>query len=734
MMMERAKTAPAPSPPPEETKKTTTAVSVVAVAGGGVSEEEQRIRDLERRLKSLDGVDEGAVASSASTPVVIPPPQQASVASSSSSAAKNDPLLKRIQAAQERTRLAEQREREAAASLIAAEAERKRMEEDAIAAEEERSRIRRAQDALRSVAGRALEDKQRQAFTTTTTMPGAASMAVPIMKSMDPPPPSFDSMKFPPPMMSFSASSASDGPAMMVGHGMNSRALTREEAPRPPPPPPPSFDFMIAPSAPPITPTEEGCESDHLLGVMPIAAPTLMPEMPQQQHRHQHQHVQVDAPPPPSFAEFESLRQSSHSTMTSAAPAAELEESGSSIFDYDDAGNPMSPERRRALLDEQRLLYEQIMTEKAANDEAIARANADLFDMKSSTSAARAMPGGEDSLAARMDWVGRDVASGAVADAVGKNGTGDGVVGTSMSTSSSSTGRMVKIGNNQMVALHGQDRTKKAIKEGTAILVQCINCQNWMQVTDTASLMFCPVCQVVSPVIKQSEVLTKEEAIQLTMDRKLAEKLQAEYNNHDIEDDAEEGGGGKSADDEGYLARFFGSGVSKYPAARVGKSSPTAQTEGADSSWWDKITSIVSHGVADEDPKERGELGVTRPPGTASRQRRGAESSSSASSSPVAVHDRVAGRDEETTGLLGPVVVDGNEANLPAARVAEQRPLFSCVMDSVSSATSALWSSTGEGDREGNVYGVDASSLLVTNAGRGVGDGAGDYAQLSDRE
>ena len=369
----------------------------------------------------------------------------------------------------------------------------------------------------------------------------------------------------------------------------------------------------------------------------------------------------------------------------------------------------------RALLDEQRLLYEQIMTEKAANDAAIARANADAFDMKSSTFAARAMPGGEESLAARTD-------------AVGKNGTGG------VGTSSSSTGRMVKIGNNQMVALHGQDRTKKAIKEGTAILVQCINCQNWMQVTDTASLMFCPVCQVVSPVIKQSKVLTKEEAIQLTMDRKLAEKLQAEYNNRDIEDDAEEEGGGKSADDEGYLARFFGSGASKYPAARS-KSSPKAhQTEGTDSSWWDKITSIVSYGVADEGPKERGELGVTRPPGTASRQRLGAESSSSAASSPVAVHDRVAGRDEETTGLLSPVVVDGNEANLPAARVAEQRPLFSCVMDSVSSATSALWSTTGEGDREGNVYGVDASSLLVTNAGRDVGDGAGDYAQLSNRE
>ena len=38
--------------------------------------------------------------------------------------------------------------------------------------------------------------------------------------------------------------------------------------------------------------------------------------------------------------------------------------------------------------------------------------------------------------------------------------------------------------------------------------------------------------------------------------------------------------------------------------------------------------------------------------------------------------------------------------------------------------------STGEGD----VHGMDNSSLLVTNAGRGVGDGTGDYNQLPDRE
>jgi len=37
--------------------------------------------------------------------------------------------------------------------------------------------------------------------------------------------------------------------------------------------------------------------------------------------------------------------------------------------------------------------------------------------------------------------------------------------------------------------------------------------------------MFCPVCQVVSPVNQQTEVMRKEEAVQLTLEQKMAERL-----------------------------------------------------------------------------------------------------------------------------------------------------------------------------------------------------------------
>ena len=68
--------------------------------------------------------------------------------------------------------------------------------------------------------------------------------------------------------------------------------------------------------------------------------------------------------------------------------------------------------------------------------------------------------------------------------------------------------------------------------------------------------------------------------------------------------------------------------------------------------------------------------------------------------------------DEEDRRLLG--------SGGGGARVAEAKPLFACVADSITTAATSL--STGfntQTDEEGNVNGVDGSSLLVmSNAGR----------------
>jgi hypothetical protein len=117
-----------------------------------------------------------------------------------------------------------------------------------------------------------------------------------------------------------------------------------------------------------------------------------------------------------------------------------------------------------------------------------------------------------------------------------------------------------------------------------------------------------------------------------------------------------------------------------------------------------------------ERPRERGELGVSRPPGSSSggglsAARTGEETHTIAFSNSY----------DEQDGLLGSG--GGGTRRLPAARVAQQQPLFNCVADSITSAASqaltALNTHTLSQDEEGNVHGVDASSLLaVTNVGR----------------
>jgi hypothetical protein len=209
--------------------------------------------------------------------------------------------------------------------------------------------------------------------------------------------------------------------------------------------------------------------------------------------------------------------------------------------------------------------------------------------------------------------------------------------------------------------------------------------------------MFCPVCQVVCPVIQQNEVLTKEQAIQLTMDRKLAEKLQAEaYAANDT----------KRAQEVGYFSRLFGSGDSSSTATNTTNSAPVSQ------SWWDKISSIVSYGV-EEEPRQRGDMGVTRPPGASDTNTSSVSTYPGQRRHPTLTPATITGTEEETRGLLHPVVVNGNEANLPSGRIAEQRPLLSCVYDSVSNVASSVFSTDEPIDEDGNVYGVDSRSLLA---------------------
>uniref|UniRef100_A0A7S1CY09 Uncharacterized protein n=1 Tax=Cyclophora tenuis TaxID=216820 RepID=A0A7S1CY09_CYCTE len=349
--------------------------------------------------------------------------------------------------------------------------------------------------------------------------------------------------------------------------------------------PPPKFDFSLLPppaieevEVPP--PPFDQVEANLLKGVTAQPPPAVVPSAP-------------------SYEDLLDLQSQSTSAVYSS-PEEEI------IMGMEG----LSDEEKRVLLDEQRQIMEQIEREKAANEAAIAAAQADAFDSRSTSVVVRA---------------------------AGSNDTG-------RAPASRDRNRKVNLGGGQEVALHGPERTKAAIKDGTAILVQCVNCENWMQVTANATLMYCPVCAVVSPVVKEGTQEIAEETEQMSADRKLAEQLQKEE---------------------------YERGDNSSRAQRRERTQQQQRTE--ESSWWGTFSNMFTPVAKTEGQGQR-----------------------------VA---EVASQ-EETNGLVS-----------QQARVAERQPLFSCVVDSVSTAANslgtALTSQTVQEDREGNVHGVDASSLLA---------------------
>ena len=413
--------------------------------------------------------------------------------------------------------------------------------------------------------------------------------------------------------------------------------------------PPPAFDESILPppnkeeQEPPPPPFQVLEQHDPPPAFETLEEPPAYEEM---------EDISPPAPMAPAYEELMDHHQESLDTIQPMqAPCIEHE---------DTLGiEGLSEEERRALIEEQRQIMAQIEQEQSANAAAIAAAAADNFDSRSAPAVAQAASEGVPALREN--------------DSV----------------------RTLDLGGGQHVALHGQERTRAAIENGTAILVQCVHCQNWMQVTDTATLMFCPVCSVVSPVERQFAVLTKEEAMQLTADRRMAEQLQ----------------------NEEFAARGD-------------------EEEEEEESWWDSITSVFRSkkstpapprphvGVVPQQvaPQHRGDIGVARPPGSPPRETTGLIAARTGEEETTTETITFSNSYEEREGLL---MKSGNGGGgVQKARVAEPKPLFSCVVDSVSQAASSLGSAltttTLQEDEEGNVHGVDASSLLaVPNVSRG---------------
>jgi len=382
-----------------------------------------------------------------------------------------------------------------------------------------------------------------------------------------------------------------------------------EESLLPPPeaaaPPPPAFDSSLLP--PPVQETAK--MPPPMMQFDPMAAPpTMMPPQPQAPSAPAFEDLMDSAAPPPV------------TTMMPPPVQPPSSQSANEATLDDEALQAILGIEGLTDAEKQEMIAEQMKIMKSIEDnrKSAAVSAADAFESRSFNAAVQSIGGGTTTTGSQMQ-------------------------------------------------LHGQERTREAIADGTAVMVQCTACENWMQVTGTAQLMFCPVCQTVSPV--KGSGLSQEEAEQMAADAKLAEQLQKEEY--------------ESAD--------------RSNRQRQKKKSTSAAAATASSSKEQGWMEWLGFGTPAPAPAQK----------SPSRDIRTTRSTDSG--------------DGSTEGLL------------TGSRVAKQQPMFACVTDSIGAAVN--YATALPEDEEGNVHGVDASSLLaVTQVGREGGSAASSSNQRYERQ
>ena len=400
-------------------------------------------------------------------------------------------------------------------------------------------------------------------------------------------------------------------------------------------PPPPAFDAAVLPPQPATVapPSFSVVEQQQNFPAPPAIEPLAAPSAPTFDlldmgggGNNTAQQVTPMAPPPP--------------------PPQQSSSNNDTMGIDEDVLAALDPAERAALIDEQRQILAQIEEAKKQDQASSAAARALAFDQRSNTAAAAAA-GALETMPTRS--------SSSKKKAPPKYS----------STTSSSAGATttVDLGAGERAPLHGQEKTKQAIQDGTAVLCQCVNCQSWMQVTDNATLMFCPNCQVVSPVIIPEGNVDLEAAAQLSADQELAERLQRE----------------EYAKAEGPTRKVKKKAVVKQPKKDEGQS------------WYDWL-------VGNPDQAE-----VAVPArGSAELPSRVRNSNSKPSGGGL-----TAATTGEETGIISySSREEDNYAGGP--RVAESKSMFACVADSITMAATEMMGGENEDD-----HGVDTTSLLA---------------------
>jgi hypothetical protein len=397
-------------------------------------------------------------------------------------------------------------------------------------------------------------------------------------------------------------------------------------------PPPPPIDFVMPPPPPPM---------ENILPPPPPLPEAMMMMAPY-----------APAASAPSFEDLLGGTVQPFDVHPPPLPPPVQEEAAAALDIDESILNALDPAEREAFLEEQRKIMEQIEMEKVNKHQPTgAAARAAAFDQRSTAAVAQ--------VAASYEGRARPEKS--------SNKS------SSNYTSSSSAGvRTVNLGEGTQVPLHGQEKTKKAIEDGTAVIVQCMSCSNWMQVTGEAEVMFCPICQTVCHVEKKGAATSAnmEAAAQMAADAELAEKLQKE---------------------EYSIAAGGSSGSSSTRRRQARAPAPAASAAGQ--SWYDWF------------------VGAPAPEPAA------ALSSNSRSAEIRPQRGLVAATTGEEAGVGRSRSYDESEGLMNGggggARVAQQKSMFACVADSITDAAHQMTSYSLSEDQEGNVHGVDSSSLLA---------------------
>lgn len=443
--------------------------------------------------------------------------------------------------------------------------------------------------------------------------------------------------------------------------------------------PPPPFDASLLPIQAPPPAFDEAALPPPPVEETSQSAPPFPSFDPM--HQTPAAPVSAAAPPAASAPVFEDLLDSaedqkappSYDVTPVAPPSGGQQQSASAGIDQEAINailgiEGLSDEEKAAMIADQEKIMASIEAEKKnkAPASSTAASRADAFEQRSHAAAVQAI----------------------------------GSPSRTLSTStrgSPATATKVDLGDGTQVALHGAAKTHEAIKDGTAVMVVCLSCENWMQVTGHATLMFCPICQTVSPVAAKEE---KELATQMATDMELAEQLQKEEY--------------KKANKATEAARQKAIEKEKAPeAAKV-----------TEQSWMDWLgfgssTTSTTNASSSPDrsfaqrPLERGQIGVSLPPGA------------SRNNTALAMAPAYTGQDDDVdTPNFSPsresesLMANDEGVGGGEARMAEQKPLFSCVAESISEAANQFYT-TVNSDGEGNVHGVDGSGLLaMSQAGR----------------